>query len=80
MLRILYSIIILKIYLFKTKIQNRREKLFIETEEEKQKEKSDDIIIIHTNDVHCGFMDSIDMMDLCFIKKNSKKNIKMFLL
>ena len=76
MLRILYSIIILKIYLLKTIIQNRREKLFIETEEEKQKEKSDDIIIIHTNDVHCGFMDSIGYDGLMLYKKELQKKYK----
>ena len=41
-------------------------------------ELSDDIIILHTNDVHCGIMDKIGYDGLMLYKKELKKNINMF--
>ncbi len=32
--------------------------------------KSNDIVILHTNDVHCGVQDTIGYDGLCFIKSN----------
>ena len=38
-------------------------------------ELSDDIIILHTNDVHCGIMDKIGYDGLMLYKNELKKKI-----
>ena len=38
---------------------------------------SDDIIILHTNDVHCGVQDTIGYDGFMLYKKQLLKNIKM---
>ena len=53
--------------------------LFISQRMEENEIKIDDkIVIIHTNDVHCGLLDYIDMMALNFINENFNKNINIF--
>jgi len=56
----------------------------IQKEKEKEKEKerrlddlSDDIVIIHLNDVHCGFNDTIGYDGFVLYRDYLKKNTKM---
>ena len=42
----------------------------------KEEEKSDDIIILHTNDVHCGINDTIGYDGLMLYKKELQRNYK----
>ena len=44
--------------------------------EEENEEMSDDIVIIHTNDVHAGIMDNIGYDGLLLYKKELQKKYK----
>ena len=63
---------ILKLFSF-TNLRNNKTNIFLELKEE---EKSDDIIILHTNDVHCGIMDNIGYDGLMLYKKELQKKYK----
>ena len=62
---IILALIILQIYSF----PNKRNLDELNTE---------DIVILHTNDVHCGVQDTIGYDGLMLYKKQLQKNIKMF--
>ena len=55
----------------KNEIKNTRN-----LKEIKEEELSDDIIIIHTNDVHCALMSNIGYDGLMLYKKELQKNYK----
>ena len=57
---ILFTFILLEIYSLPNGVNPKREK---------QDSRSDDIIILHTNDVHCGVQDSIGYDGLMLYKK-----------
>ena len=51
--------------------------LFASSSQQETDNRSDDIVILHTNDVHCGIQDIIGYDGLNFYKKQLQKNIKM---
>lgn len=63
---------ILFLLLFSYSFQDNIRKL------EEKDTKSEDIIILHTNDVHCGVQDQIGYDGLLFYKKQLQKNINMY--
>ena len=54
-------------------LRNNETNIFLELKEE---EKSDDIIILHTNDVHCGLIDNIGYDGLMLYKKELQKKYR----
>ena len=59
----------------KTISNNRKLK---ETIKEDLIDDEEDIIILHTNDVHCGLNDNIGYDGLMLYKKELQKNIKIY--
>ena len=56
----------------------QNEKRIIKTNGKIDENKSNDIVILHTNDVHCGVTDTIGYDGLMLYKKQLKKNIIMY--
>ena len=73
--------IILIIFLFKSKslFPNNNFQKIRNLKEIKDEELSDDIIIIHTNDVHCALMSNIGYDGLMLYKKELQKHYKYIL-
>ena len=69
-------------YLFLSPSKNFKKKNLKQKSKKKKERKlddrSDDIVIIHLNDVHCGLNYSIGYDGLFSIEKNYKKNISMY--
>ena len=76
MTKIFFSTLFLLFQIYSTKLnlRNSKENKFLGKNEEK--DKSDDIIIIHTNDVHCGIMNSIGYDGLMLYKKELQEKYK----
>ena len=75
---ILFILVLLEIYSLKTylRIQNNNNL----TDSNESDNRSDDIIILHTNDVHCGINDNIGYDGLMLYKKELQKKYKYVLL
>ena len=67
-------VILFQLYSPKRNLKNPKKNKDLKLDEEEN--KSDDIIIIHTNDVHCGIMDSIGYDGLMLYKKELLKKYK----
>ena len=80
-IKFVYFIIIyiqIFILLFSFQKQNKlyNRKNLRKTKEEESKDMNDDIVIIHTNDVHVGMMDNIGYNGLLLYKKELHKKYK----
>ena len=72
--KIFYFILFcLTIYSFQINIRNSK---ILNISELNEEEKSDDIIILHTNDVHCGITDNIGYDGLMLYKKELQRKYK----
>ena len=69
-----FVLVLLEIYTLPLPLKSANKKDKLRSLDE---EKSDDIVILHTNDVHCGIMDYIGYDGLMLEKNNFKKNINM---
>ena len=73
----IFFFLFLEIYsLSRINIKNLKSKDNEIRELKEEKELSDDIIILHTNDVHCGVLDSIGYDGLMLYKKDLQKQYK----
>ena len=73
----IFFFLFLEIYsLSRLNIKNLKSKDNEIRELKEEKELSDDIIILHTNDVHCGVLDSIGYDGLMLYKKDLQKQYK----
>ena len=72
--RIIFIVLLLEICLILKTVQKNL--YFKNNRELKEEELSDDIIILHTNDVHCSVKDSIGYDGLMLYKKELKKRYK----
>ena len=73
----IFFFLFLEIYsLSRINIKNLKSKDTEIRELKEEKELSDDIIILHTNDVHCGVLDSIGYDGLMLYKKDLQKQYK----
>ena len=71
--QIYFILFILITYSFQINLNNFKNKDILELKEE---EKSDDIIILHTNDVHCAVNDNIGYDGLMLYKKELQRKYK----
>ena len=71
--QIYFILFILITYSFQVNLNNFKNKDILELKEE---EKSDDIIILHTNDVHCAVNDNIGYDGLMLYKKELQRKYK----
>ena len=72
--RIIFIVLLLEICLILKTVQKNL--YFKKNRRLKEEELSDDIIILHTNDVHCSIKDSIGYDGLMLYKKELKKRYK----
>ena len=77
---ILFILVLLEICSLKTYLGIQNNIDFINSNESESDNRSDDIIILHTNDVHCGINDNIGYDGLMLYKKELQKKYKYVLL
>ena len=68
---IIYILLLFEVFSLKFPFEHKENKAT-----RKLQELSDDIIILHTNDVHCGIMDKIGYDGLSLYKKEMQKKYK----